>query len=81
MPSYNFRLSVEKPTPYPKHPTTIGEHILKRRMELELRQKDVEKLVNISARTIMNWEKGYSKPSAKHYPAIIDFLGYNMTFR
>ena len=62
--------------PYPRHPTTIGEHILKRRCELELFQKDVGKQIGVSAWTIMNWEKGYSEPEIQWYPAIISFLGY-----
>ncbi|MFC3053270.1 helix-turn-helix domain-containing protein [Kordiimonas pumila] len=50
--------------------------MLKRRMELELRQKDVGKLIGVGNFTIMNWEKGDAQPSIKHYPAIISFLGY-----
>ena len=62
--------------PYPKHPRTIGEHILKRRCELELFQKDVGKQISVSARTIMNWEKSYSKPDIQYFPANLAFLGY-----
>ena len=76
MPSCNFSLFVDKPKTYTKHPKTIGEHILKRRIELELRQKDVGKLIGVGNFTIMNWEKGDAQPSIKHYPAIISFLGY-----
>ncbi|WP_262692502.1 helix-turn-helix domain-containing protein [Kordiimonas aestuarii] len=71
-----FRLSVERSTPYPKNPTTIGEHILKRRCELELFQKDVGQQIGVCSCTIMNWEKGSSTPEIRYYPAIISFLGY-----
>ncbi|WP_194214595.1 helix-turn-helix domain-containing protein [Kordiimonas pumila] len=77
MPSYNFRLSVEKPTPYPKRPATLGEHLLKKRLENGLFQKDVAKRVRVAISTIIGWEKGRSTPEFKYYPAIFAFLGYD----
>ncbi len=62
---------------YPKHPRTIAEHILKRRCEQELFQKDVGEQIGVSARTIMNWEKGYSEPDIRFFPAILAFLEYD----
>jgi DNA-binding XRE family transcriptional regulator len=72
-----FRLYAEKPTSYPKHPATIGEHLLKRRCEQKLFQKDVGKQIGVSAWTIMNWEKGYSEPEVRYFSAIFAFLGYD----
>jgi DNA-binding XRE family transcriptional regulator len=63
--------------PYPKHPRSIGEHILKRRCELELFQKDVGRQIDVSARTIMNWEKSKAEPGIQYYPTILAFLGYD----
>jgi transcriptional regulator with XRE-family HTH domain len=63
--------------PYPRHPQTIGEHILKRRCEQELFQKDVGRQIGVSARTIMNWEKSKAEPGVQYYPAIFAFLGYD----
>jgi len=63
--------------PYQKHPTTIGKHILKRRCELGLFQKDVRKRFNVSISTLIGWEKGYSNPGIRHYPAILSFLEYD----
>jgi transcriptional regulator with XRE-family HTH domain len=63
--------------PYPKYPQTIGEHVLKRRCELELFQKDVGEQIGVSARTIMNWEKDYSEPDIRYFPATLAFLGYD----
>lgn len=74
-----FRLSTERLMPYPKQPTTIGEHILKRRCELELFQKEVGGQIGVCAWTIMNWEKGHAVPAVRYYPAIIAFLGYDPT--
>ena len=72
-----FFVSIEKSMPYQKHPATIGEHILKRRCEQELFQKDVGRQIGVSAWTIMNWEKSKAEPGIQYYPAIFAFLGYD----
>ncbi|MDO8272420.1 MAG: helix-turn-helix transcriptional regulator [Gammaproteobacteria bacterium] len=58
-------------------PTTIGEHIKRRRLELGLYQKDVAKLFGITLFTIINWEKGRTKPTVKFIPSVIQFLGFD----
>ncbi|MDP1930306.1 MAG: helix-turn-helix domain-containing protein [Gammaproteobacteria bacterium] len=58
-------------------PTTIGEHIKRRRLELGLYQKDVAKFFGITLFTIINWEKGRTKPTVKLVPSLIQFLGYD----
>lgn len=63
--------------PYPKHPRTIGEHLLKKRLESGLIQKDVAKSIRVAIQTIIGWEKGRSMPEVRYYPAIIAFLGYD----
>ena len=65
------------PTAWDYQPTTIGEHIKKRRLELGLYQKDVAKLFGITLFTIINWEKGRTKPTVKFIPSLIQFLGYD----
>ena len=72
-----FSLSAERSMTYSKHPTTIGEHILKRRCELELFQKNTAKRFNVSISTLIGWEKGYSNPGIRHYPVILSFLEYD----
>lgn len=57
------------------HPTTIGEHIKRRRLEVGLYQKDVARMIRVSPWTILNWEKGNTKPTVRRIPSLIGFLG------
>lgn len=54
----------------------IGRHLLKKRLELGMWQKDVAKLLGVTAESIGNWENGFSEPQIQFNPAIIAFLGY-----
>jgi DNA-binding transcriptional regulator YiaG len=66
------------PKPYPENPTTLGEHLRKRRCELGLFQKDVAKLLGVNHWTLIGWETGRQKRVfARHEAAIIRFLGYS----
>lgn len=65
------------PKPWDLQPTTIGEHIKRRRLELGLYQKDVAKLFGITLFTIINWEKGRTTPTVKFIPSLVQFLGYD----
>ena len=71
-------LSAQKPpnSAYPKELKTIGEHIRKRRLDLELFQKDVAKVLGITKGTVSNWEKNLAVPKLFYIPKIIEFLGY-----
>ncbi len=62
---------------YPENPTTLGEHLSRRRMELELRQKDVGPLLTVDDSTVLNWEKGKTIPATRYLPQIVTFLGYD----
>lgn len=62
---------------YPENPTTIGEHIRKRRMDLGLYQSEVGRQFKVSKDCVTNWENGRNEPMISYYPRIIDFLGYN----
>jgi len=55
---------------------TLGDHILKRRMDLWLEQKEVAEIIGTDKCTIANWEKGRNSPRIRHLPNIIGFLGY-----
>ena len=59
-----------------KNPQHIAEHLKKKRLELRLKQSEVAKLIGISEDSVTLWENGKSLPQIKHYPKIIDFLGY-----
>jgi DNA-binding XRE family transcriptional regulator len=41
---------------------TLGERIKKWRLEQGLFQKDLAMLIGVDEMTIVNWEKGYTKP-------------------
>ncbi|HTE01613.1 MAG TPA: helix-turn-helix transcriptional regulator [Mucilaginibacter sp.] len=60
----------------PENPQTLGEHILKKRLEGGLLQKDVARIMGVSEDCITYWENGRSNPQIRYYPAIIAFLGY-----
>ncbi|MDO8334803.1 MAG: hypothetical protein Q7T35_09075, partial [Nitrosomonas sp.] len=58
-------------------PKTLGEHILKRRLFLNMRQIEVAELFNVTHFTVGNWENGHSEPKFCHTPTLIKFLGYD----
>ncbi len=61
---------------YPRVPKTIGEHLRKRRMDLNLLQKDIAKVFGVVEETITNWENGHAILQVRYYPKLIAFLGY-----
>jgi DNA-binding transcriptional regulator YiaG len=70
-------LKAVKPKPYPKHPRTVGEYLLKRRRELGLFQKEAAQLMGVGHFTLLTWEKGQAAPSVRMLPRIISFLSYD----
>jgi len=65
------------PNKYDFEPKTIGQHLLKHRLSLDLTQGEVGKLFNVSSNTIYNWEKGHSEPEISHIPVLIKFIGHD----
>lgn len=57
-------------------PSTLGEHIRKKRMEQRLLQTDVARLLNVTPDCITYWENNRSEPQVQYFPRIIEFLGY-----
>jgi DNA-binding XRE family transcriptional regulator len=66
-----------KPVPYAREPKTLGQHLKKRRMELGLFQRDLRERFQLEKETYANWEKDRRFPAMKHWPGIIEFLGYD----
>jgi len=62
---------------YNFEPTTLGEHVRKKRLILGLTQKEAATLLEVNPWTVKNWEKGHTKPPITSIPAIIRFLGYD----
>ena len=78
LPCSRQEQQLRKPTavPVPLNPTTIGEHIRKKRIESSLLQADVAKILNVSEDCVAYWENNRSNPQIQYFPHIIRFLGY-----
>ena len=70
-----------KPVSYEREPQTLAQHLKKRRLDLGLRQRDVQALFKLDKETYATWEKGRCQPSMRHWPGIIAFLGYDPTLK
>jgi transcriptional regulator with XRE-family HTH domain len=58
------------------HPDrTLGERIKKWRLEQGLIQKDLAKLIGVDEMTIVNWEKGRTKPIKQNIEKLEKILG------
>lgn len=55
----------------------IGHHILKRRLDLGLQQKQAARQIGVHPGCLENWEYGRTTPADRFMPAVIQFLGYN----
>ncbi len=62
---------------YPHKPTTWGDHVKKRRMDLKLFQRHVAEQIGVDIATIHNWERNLHPPAQNLVPKIIEFLGYS----
>ena len=78
LPICQIILKDSKPNekPYPKELVTIGDHIKKKRLDLNLTQNDVAKQIGVKEESVYNWENNRSKPKIYLIPNIIEFLGY-----
>jgi transcriptional regulator with XRE-family HTH domain len=82
IPAFPFchaELRASKPNSirYPKKINTLGDHICKRRLDLNLLQKQVADRIGVHKMTITSWEGNATVPEVRYMPAIIQFLGYN----
>ena len=82
LPICNIVLKASKPErkPYPKELKTYGDHLRKRRLDLNLSQPQVAKIINVTTDSITNWELNRGKPNLTLVPRIISFLGYSPLF-
>jgi transcriptional regulator with XRE-family HTH domain len=65
------------PSCYPKSLKSLGDHIRKRRLDLNFLQREAAAKIGVSEATIFNWENSNTTPSLSSTPKIIAFLGYN----
>jgi transcriptional regulator with XRE-family HTH domain len=62
---------------YPVKFDHIGHHILKRRLDFGLQQKEAARRIGVHPGGLKNWEYGRTTPADRFMPAVIRFLGYN----
>jgi transcriptional regulator with XRE-family HTH domain len=77
LPGVPLNLRWDRPKPYQQHPNTLGEHLRKRRLERGRTQRQVSVELLVTQDTFLLWEQDRAKPSARYYPAIFGFLGYD----
>jgi transcriptional regulator with XRE-family HTH domain len=58
-------------------PKTLGQHLKKRRLQLGLLQRDLSQRFKLEKETYATWEKDRCYPAMRHWPGIIEFLGYD----
>jgi transcriptional regulator with XRE-family HTH domain len=76
---FSQRVQVIKKPPlsgFPWQPKSLGEEILRRRLELGLTQEEAGEQLGLNHQTFSRWETGENIPNVTHYPKIIAFLGY-----
>ena len=69
-------LSCPKPSKIPKILISIGDHIKKKRLEKQLTQLQLARLIGVKEESVYNWENDRSKPKVYLLPKIIEFLEY-----
>ena len=77
IPKYTIDIArpIIPPKGYPANPLTTGEHIRKKRLDCNLKQSEIARIIGVSEATIWNWENG-TQPDVKHVPSIIKYLEY-----
>jgi DNA-binding XRE family transcriptional regulator len=63
--------------PIAKEPTTLGEHLKKKRFMAGIRQREAAVKLGVSARTLSLWECDRIYPTAPYHARIIKYLGYD----
>jgi len=76
----HFALTASKPAKFPQILKTWGDHILKRRLELKLFQREVAEILGVNEASVYDWEKHRTDPMVHLIPRITQFLGYTPPF-
>ena len=63
--------------PIAKEPTTLGQHLKKKRFTAGLRQKQIAVELGVSARTLSLWECDRIVPAWAFQPRLIAYLGHD----
>jgi transcriptional regulator with XRE-family HTH domain len=64
---------------YPTNPKTLGEHLRKKRIDLQLSMTKLARILGlgITDTAIEKWEKNQNRPTKEHRKRIVEFLGFN----
>jgi DNA-binding transcriptional regulator YiaG len=76
LPFCHFTHTAQKPSNIPQILKTWGDHILKRRLELKLFQRELAQILGVNETSIYDWEKHRTDPMMHLIPRITQFLGY-----
>ena len=63
--------------PIAKEPTTLGQHLKKKRFMAGMRQDEVAVKLGVSGRTLSLWETDRVYPAWAFQPRLVAYLGYN----
>jgi DNA-binding transcriptional regulator YiaG len=63
--------------PISKEPTTLGQHLKKKRFTAGLRQAQIARILKVSCRTLSLWECDRIYPAWAFQPRLIAYLGYD----
>ena len=63
--------------PISKEPTTLGEHLKKKRLGVGIRQSEAALRLGVSNRTLSLWETDRVYPAWAFQPRLIAYLGYD----
>ena len=77
MPYVPVTLKALKPKEPDLEPSSLGDHLRKRRLKLALTQRKAARCLGVTAVTVLHWERGDTQPLVASMPGIIGFLGYN----
>ncbi len=72
-----FKTKKPNRKPHLKELKTYGDHLRKKRLDLDLSQPQVAKMLKVVTESITQWELKHTKPQVKQIPKIISFLGYS----
>jgi transcriptional regulator with XRE-family HTH domain len=81
LPCCHVHLRGPKPLPpgYPRELRNLGDHLRKRRLDLELLQRQATEQIGVERSTVTNWELSRTAPDLRRLPNIMRFLGYDPT--
>lgn len=58
-------------------PNSLGEHLRCRRLDLGLTQRTLAERLGVREETVHLWERGRSRPLARHFGWLVRFLGFD----